>query len=285
MSRLAPATEQTLSAFGQGSSAWRARPAPVLGVLANEIRKGLLILWARPASIILAIVTTSFFYLGVQFIIGQGQLPRDLLPPTLVAFSAYMFLYFASLAMVADLVEEMRTGTLGQTFLSPAPSWLLVLGRLGTASVQGILVAAFAVVVPMIAVGSPIPARPEAVVPLALAFIHGLAFTLLFAGIALTEPFIGEIHHLVVGLVGMLNGAYLPVALFPDWLEPIARLLPTTLGIEATLRVLFERRSLGDLWADGSLPWLLGYTLALTALGWLVFTRNQRKALRDGTLG
>jgi ABC-2 type transport system permease protein len=81
----------------------------------------------------------------------------------------------------------------------------------------------------------------------------------------------------------MLNGAYLPVALFPDWLEPVARLLPTTLGIEATLKVLFEQRSLGDLWADGSLPWLLGYTLA--AIGWLVYMRNQRKAMRDGRLG
>jgi len=280
----ARAAEATWSSFGLEASAWRATPGVVLSVLANEIRKGLLILWAHPAPIVLAVVTMTFFYLGVQFIIGQGRMPSDLLPPTLVAFSAYIFLHIASLAMVADLVEEMRTGTLGQTHLSPVSPSLLVLGRLGTASLQGVLVAALATVVPLGAVSITIPARGEALVPFALTLANGLAFTLLFAGIALAEPFIGEIHHLFVGVIGTLNGMYLPVALFPDQLESVARLLPTTLGIEATLKVLFEGRSLGDLWIDGSLPWLLAYTIGLTALGWLVFARNQRKAMRDGTL-
>lgn len=284
MSSPAPTSELTLGAFGQEAGVRRATPGTVLAVLANEIGKGLLILWAHPASVVLAVATSMSFYLGVQLIIGQGRLPGDLLPPTLVAFTAYIFLWIASLAMVADLVEEMRTGTLGQTHLSPVSPSLLVLGRLGSASVQGLLVAALAAIVPVVAVSIPIPARWEALVPFALTLANGLAFTLLFAGLALAEPFIGEIHHLVVGLIGMLNGMYLPVALFPDWLEPMARLLPTALGIEATLKVLFEQRSLGDLWADGSLPGLLAYTLGLAALGWLVFVRNQRKAMRDGTL-
>ncbi|MCI0398067.1 MAG: ABC transporter permease [Chloroflexi bacterium] len=280
-----PMAEQTLSAFRQEASAWRTTPGVILDVLGNEIRKGLLILLAHPASIVLGVVTSIFFYLGIQFVIGQGQLPRDLLPPTLVGFSAYMFLWIASLAMVADLVEEMRTGTLAQTHLSPVSPSLLLLGRLGVASVQGILVAALAAAVPLVVAGIPIPARWEALVPFALTLVNGLAFTLLFAGIALTNPFIGEIHHLITGLIGMFNGAYLPVALFPDWLETVARLLPTTLGIEATLNVLFKQRSLGDLWADGSLLWLLAYTLALTLAGWWVYMRNQRKAMRDGRLG
>ncbi len=285
MSSPAPTAEQTLSAFRQEASAWRATPGMMLAVLVNEIRKGLLILWAHPASLVLAVATALLIYLGVQFIIGQGQLPQDLLPPTLVAFTAYMFLWVSSLAMVADLVEEMRTGTLGQTHLSPVSPSLLVLGRLGTASVQGVLVAASAAALPLVVADISIPTRWEALVPFALTLMNGLAFTLLFAGIALAEPFIGEVHHLVTGLIGMLNGSYLPVVLFPDWLEPVVRLLPTTLGIEATLKVLFEQRSLGDLWADGSLPWLIAYTFVLTAAGWLVFVRNQRKAMRDGTLG
>ncbi len=285
MANLAPTADQTLSAFGHEVSAWRATPAVVLAVIGNEIRKGLLILRAHPASLALGITASVFLYLGMQFIIGQGQLPRDLLPLTLIGFSAFMFLWIASLAMVADLLEEMRTGTLAQTHLSPVSPALLLLGRLGTASVQGILVAAVSAAVPMIVADIPIPARWEALLPFALTLVNGLAFTLLFAGVALTNPFIGEIHHLVTGLIGVLNGAYLPVALFPDWLEPVARLLPTTLGIEATLKVLFEHRSLGDLWADGSLPWLLIYTLALTLAGWWVYRRNQRQLMRNGTLG
>jgi ABC-2 type transport system permease protein len=277
--------EQTLNAFGHEVSAWRVTPAVVLAVIGNEIRKGLLILRAHPASLALGITISVFFYLGIQFIVGQGQLPRDLLPPTLVGFSAFMFLWIASLAMVGDLVEEMHTGTLAQTHLSPVSPALLLLGRLGTASVQGILVVAVSAAVPMMVADIQLPARWEALVPFALTLVNGLAFTLLFAGVALTNPFIGEIHHLVTGLISMLNGAYLPVAMFPDWLEPVARLLPTTLGIEATLKVLFEQRSLGELWADGSLPWLLVYTLALGAAGWWVYRRNQRQLMRDGRLG
>jgi ABC-2 type transport system permease protein len=257
----------------------------VLAVMANEIGKGVLVLWAHPASIVLAVATMLFFYLGLLFIVGQGQLPRELLPPTLVAFSTYLFLYVASLEMVADLVEEMRTGTLGQTHLSPVSPSLLLLGRLGTASAQGLLVAALTTALPLITIRIAIPLRWEALVPFALTLVNGLAFTLLFAGIALMEPFIGEVHQLFVGLIAMLNGTYLPVALFPNWLGLIARLLPTTLGIQATAKVLFEQRSLGDLWVDGSLPWLIAYTLALTALGWLVFAHNQRRAMRDGKLG
>src|SRR5713226_9245656 len=165
MSSPAATADSTQGAFGQAASAWRATPGAVLGIIANEIRKGLLLLWAHPVSIALAIATMMFFYLGVQYIIGQGQLPRDLLPPTLVAFSAYIFLYIASLAMVADLVEEMRTGTLGQTQLSPASPSLLMLGRLGTASMQGITVAALAAAIPLFAADISIPARWEALVP------------------------------------------------------------------------------------------------------------------------
>lgn len=285
MASPAPTAEQMLSAFGYEASAWRVTPTVILNVLGSEVHKGLLILRAHPASIVLGVVTSIFFYLGIQYVIGEGRLPRDLLPATLVGFSAYIFLWIASLAMVADLVEEMHTGTLAQTHLSPVSPSLLLLGRLGTASVQGILVTALAAAVPLVVADIPIPARWEALLPFGLTLMNGLAFTLLFAGIALTNPFIGETHHLVTGLIGMLNGAYLPVVLFPEWLASVARLLPTTLGIEATLKVLFEQRSLADLWADGSLPWLLAYTLALTVAGWWVYRRNQRQAMREGTLG
>src|SRR5260370_28426351 len=174
MSSPAATAASTSGAFGQAASAWRATPGAVLRIMANEIRKGLLLLWAHPASIVLAIATMGFFYVGVQYLIGQGQSPRDLLPPTLVAFSTYIFLYIASLAMVADLVEEMRTGTLGQTQLSPAPPSLLMLGRLGAASVQGLLVAALAASAPLIAFNIRVAARCDALVPFALTLVNGL---------------------------------------------------------------------------------------------------------------
>jgi ABC-2 type transport system permease protein len=49
--------------------------------------------------------------------------------------------------------------------------------------------------------------------------------------------------------------------------------------------VLFQDKSLADIWSDGTLPWLLVYTAALILAGCALFVRNHRRALRDGKLG
>ena len=256
-----------------------------LVIIGGEVSKGVRVLWAYPAAIVLQVATSLAIYLGMQFIIGQGRFAGDLLPPTLVAMTVFIFLFIASLAMVADLMEEMRTGTLEQAHLSPLPQSVLVLGRLGSASLQGVGVAVIAAAVPMLLLHVAIPVRWEALVPFVLTLLNGLAFTLLFTGIALRVPFIGEIHHLATGVIGLFNGMYVPVAMFPDWLQTVVAVVPTTVGIRTTLAILFQHRSLAEVWADGSLPALVAYTVALLALGWLVFVRNDRRAMRAGALG
>jgi ABC-2 type transport system permease protein len=274
-----------LGAVGLEPALWRSTPRATLMVIGAETRKGFELLRGRPAMIVLGLASMWLLYLGTELLIGHGSLPRGLLPPTVVGITMYMFLFIASLSMVADLMEEMRAGTLEQMHLSPVPPSVLVLGRLSSAGAQGAVVATGGVVIMLLLLRISIPARPEALVPLALTILNGLAFTLLFAAIALTLPHVGEVHHLVVGLIGMFNGSLLPVSFFPAWLATIARFLPTTLGVEATLKVLFQHRSLGDIWGDGSLPRLLAYTAALIFVGFLLFIHNTRQAMRDGKLG
>ena len=57
-----------------------------------------------------------------------------------------------------------------------------------------------------------------------------------------------------------------------------------TLGIEVARKVVLEGQSLASVWVDGTLPWLIIYTVGLSVLGWLVFLLNDRRAMRRGTL-
>ncbi|MFD0430954.1 hypothetical protein ACFQ60_37730 [Streptomyces zhihengii] len=92
-----------------------------MSVLGAEIRKGLLSQLAHPVGHIIMLTISTVLYLGMQYVMGQGELRRDLIPETLVAISGYWFLHYGSLVMVADLVEEKRGGTYAQSHMSPAP--------------------------------------------------------------------------------------------------------------------------------------------------------------------
>lgn len=254
-------------------------------VIVNEIAKGLRNFWANRLAVGTGMVSFGALYLGMMFVIGRGRLPDELLPLTVLGMAAYATLWIGSIQLVGDQLEEMRAGTLEQTHLSPVPPALLILGRVVSTGLQGLLVAAALVATVAVGAEMALPWRWGAVVPLALTLVQALAFSLLFAGVTLAVPFVGEVHHVAVSLIAFFNGAFLPVAQFPDWLQALARLLPTTLGIEATIDLLHGGSSLAELAADGTLPALAAYTAALGVLAWVVYARNYRRALVSGDLG
>ncbi|MEU4703655.1 ABC transporter permease [Nonomuraea dietziae] len=255
----------------------------MLDVLGAEIGKGLRVQLAHPIGHVITLLISTMMYLGLQFVLGQGELRQDVLPQTLVAIGGYWFLQYAGLVMVADLIEEKRAGTFAQAQMTTAPPWLPMLGRLITASVFGLAVAAVAALVPMLTAGITIPLRWAALLPAMLLGINVLAFTFLLASLALVSPMIGALQSLFTSLVLLLNGSFLPLALYPDWLAALARVLPTTLGIEAITQTLFEGRTVAEIWTGGTLPWLVAHTLALTAAGGLLFVRNHRRALQESS--
>lgn len=255
----------------------------MLDVLGAEIGKGLRVQTAHPVGHVITLLISTMMYLGLQFVLGRGELRQELLPQTLVAISGYWFLQYAGLVMVSDLIEEKRAGTFAQAQMTTAPVWLPMFGRLITASMFGLAVAAVAALVPMLVAGIEIPLRSAALLPVLLLGVNALAFTFLLASLALVSPMIGALQSLFTSLVLLLNGSFLPLALYPDWLAAVARFLPTTLGIEATTQTLFEGRSLADVWTGGALPWLIVHTLALTVAGGVLFVRNHRRALQEST--
>lgn len=265
-----------MSEFGIGRS---------LAVMGAEVHKGLRSQLAHPLGHVIGLAVGMTMYLGLQFVMGQGHLRRDLLPATLIAIGAYWFLQYSAMVMVADLVEEKRGGTFAQSQMSPAAPWTLMLARLATAALFGLVVAVAAAAVPALAAGIAVPWDATALLPLLLLLLDVLAFTYLLAAIAVRTPMVGALQSLLTALILLLNGAFLPLAYYPDWLAAVARVLPTTLGIEAVGKALFGRATIADLWATGTLPWLIAHTAALAVGAAFLFAHNHRRAVRDGRLG
>jgi ABC-2 type transport system permease protein len=250
----------------------------------NETQKSLWLLWRQRSIVLLEIITWVAFYPFIQFVIGNGTIERALVPPTLLAFLTVPILYIAILKLVGDLLEEVNSGTFEQMHLSPFSPTSLLLGRLLALSLEGVVAAVATGIVVTWALGVSIPLRPSGLLPAALTVTGIVGFALLIGGLALSLPQIGAIAHLFSGLIFLLNGALIPLEWYPGWVQTLAKFLPTTLGIEVARRVVLQGQSLGSVWADGTLPWLIFHTVGLSVVGWLVFLLNDRRAMRQGTL-
>jgi ABC-2 type transport system permease protein len=259
--------------------------AGAIRMLANEIGKGLHIWWSHKVTLVPQLVLMATTYLLFQAVLGGGRFVPALLPVTLFAYLAYVAGYVALLKMAAGLLEEVNAGTLEQTHLSPLPPWALSVGRLGAVLVEAVLTAAVVGVGLVLALGIQVPPRPAALVPLVLTVLDIAGFALFIAGLALVVTSIGAILHVIQGAVMFLNGGLVPISAFPPALRLAAELVPTTLGLEASRRILFAGETLGATWADHSLLWALLHALVLLGVGWATYQLAIRRGLRDGRLG
>lgn len=260
----------------------RARP---LGMVANEIAKGLRLRWAYRATVIPEVFGAVVMYLAFQYFVGGGQILDPLVADTAPAMFALVVGYGALMRMVAGILEERNAGTLEQAHLSPLPTWQLALGRLGAVMAESLLVGIVATTAILVALGIDYPLDVQALVPLGLMLAGIGGFVLLVAAASFTYPGIGALVHVIEMLIMMVNGTIAPVAVFPGWLEVIAKLVPTTLGVAAIRRILTDGDSLADLVADGTLAWLVLHTAVLIVAGWAAYQWQVRRALRDGRLG
>ncbi|HEX9412430.1 MAG TPA: ABC transporter permease [Ktedonobacterales bacterium] len=261
--------------------------ADPLGVAAtravlNETYKSLLLLWGRRSVVLIELIGIAATYPFIQFVIGNGTIDRTLVRPTLLAFLTFPLLFVTTYKVVGDLLEEINSGTFEQLHLSPvSPTWLLV-GRLVASVIEGVLIAAIIAVGMAWALGVSLPLRVAAVLPATLTIIDIVGVALVIGGLSLWLPQIGALVHLINSLIFALNGTLIPVEMYPGWVQTLARVLPTTLGIEATRKVVLDGQSLGAIWADGTLPWLVVHAVGLAALGWLVFLVNDRRLKQRG---
>lgn len=258
-------------------------------MLSNETSKGLRVMWAYKTPLALQVASLTALYWAFQFFLGGGRFVPELLAMTFVAYFAYIVAYIAMLRMASGMLEEMYTGTLEQSLLSPLPPWVQSLGRLAAALVEGLVTAAVVAVFYLVifaVIDVDLSLQWSALVPLALVLADIAGFAMFIGGVALIVNSIGAIIHVIQGVISLLNGAFIPIFVFPAWLALTSKtLIPTTLGLDATRRILTGGESLGQVWSDGTLPWALLHATVLLVLGWAVYQTAIRRGLRDGRLG
>lgn len=260
------------------------RPSPVL-MLGNETSKGLILLWDNRRTILPELSALFVFYFLIQFLVGGGRIVQALLAPTLIAFALYAVLYIVTLKMVSGTLQEMNAGTLEQVHLSPMPSWALSLGRIAATGVEAIAATVVVGAALILLLGIHLSHVPDAVVPVLLTLVDVAGFGLLLGALAVRVSSIGAILHVLQGVIVFLNGSFIPVDLYPGWLRSVAMLMPTTLGVGVTRKVLLQGGSLASAWSDHSLAWLLLHAAVLFALGAVSYQLAIRRALREGSLG
>ncbi|MGH2409231.1 MAG: ABC transporter permease [Chloroflexota bacterium] len=216
------------------------RVAAATRAFLNEAQKSLWLLWRQRLVVFLELIALAAFYPFLQFVIGNGTIDKTLVPPTLLAFLTYPVLFIVTLKLAGDLLEEVNSGTFEQMHLSPfSPAWLLV-GRMFTSVIEGVLIAIGIAAGTACALGISLPLPVAGAVPAALTVVDIVGFALVIGGLSLRLPQIGSLVHLLNGLIFVLNGTLIPVNLYPGWVQGIAQFVPTTLGIEATRKVVLE---------------------------------------------
>lgn len=256
-----------------------------LRIVGNETVKALQVMWSHKATLVPQLGFMAVMFWVIQFFIGGGRVLDQLVALTLFGFWAYVVGYLALLRMAAGVLEEKFTGTLEQSLLGPLRPAVVSIGRLVAVLTEGLVTALVASGVTILVFTVAVPFRPAALIPMLLTLVDLAGFALLIGGLALVVNSIGSIIHVIQSVLMLINGTFIPIYVFPDWLETLVKVAPSTLGVDVIRRLLFAEESLGDVWSGGQLPLAILHAAGMFALGWAVYQGAIRRGLRDGRLG
>lgn len=254
-----------------------------LRLLSNEIAKGLRLMWHRRGMVVVGLLMNGLTYLGISFFIGGGHIVEQLMLLTLPALLAMTIAATAALQGSGGMAEEIYGGTLEQTQLSPASPQVQVLGRIAALAIEGLAGAVVLAAVFVLAFGLDYDPPVAALIPAVLTIADGLGYGLLIAALTVRVASIGAITHVFNMVIMVFGGMMVPITVFPDALETVAKFVPTALGVQA-LNTTLTGEPLATIWSDGTLPWLIVHTGLLVTLGLLTYVAGIRHARREGGL-
>jgi ABC-2 type transport system permease protein len=177
--------------------------------------------------------------------------------------------------------EEQFMGTLEALTAAPVTSAELALGLAGYHFLFSIGRAAFYLALAALVLGADFSNADWAGAAVGLV-VTGIALTSL--GVALGAMVIlfkrvDALGALAAFGLGLLGGAFFPIAVLPGWLESIARVVPTRLAFDGVRAALYR----GDGWADPILGLLAFGVISLPVAVWL-FGRALGLSRRRGSL-
>lgn len=199
-----------------------------------------------------------------------------------LAFTGFLGLSLSSFAQ--SIREGQMMGTLEIMLLSPTRlSAILLSSSLWGYVLTTIRVVVYLVVGALIFGASMSQANVLAAIVVMLLSIASLSgIGIISASFVLITKKGDPIAWLIGGASSLLAGVYYPISVLPGWLEPVSRILPLTYALDAMRLSVLQGYSLSELGSDVLI--LLGFTLILTPLSFLIFQRALKRAKVEGSL-
>ncbi|MCW2886640.1 MAG: transporter [Streptosporangiaceae bacterium] len=265
------------------------RLAPLAGGFGAEVHKGMVNFLVQWRSILVQVAIYPVFYLLVVLFMGRGQLRTDLLVAGVLGMVPFTFIYEQVNRSFWSYLGDIQSGVLEQTYLTPLPSWALILGRQVASFFSALPQAASVYIVGMAVIAAHDASMPfdvQVLVPLAAIVLGTSGLALILSGLTLLYKRVEIATQISVALWFIAGGTFVPLINMPDWSAFLSRLLiPIAPGIEAMREILLKGRSLTSLQDGWGLGWLLLQPVLLLLVGGLLFVWLERVAKRRGTLG
>ncbi|MYA04981.1 MAG: ABC transporter permease [Caldilineaceae bacterium SB0664_bin_22] len=253
--------------------------------IAAETWKGLQLMWTFKFNVVSEVVGLFMVFLGINFFVGNGAFNSEDLAFTLVGFCIWTYSIFAISNMSYALREEQQQGTIEQMFMGSTPFAALLFGRTLSNFVWTTAVILLGGGTITLAFGLDLGLNWRLVPVLGLTMfgLYGLGFVV--AGLTILFKNILSFANLIQNVLLFLNGAIVPVTVFPAWMTTATRALPSTLSIEVARLVTLDDLTLATVWTDGLLPLLVLHSLIWFVLGLSLYLVAERIARRKGLLG
>lgn len=251
----------------------------------SETRKGLLLMWDYRFNLFMQLFMLSFIFVGISFFMGQGELQPEALASTLLGYLVWFYAVGAISNMSWNLMEEMQAGTLEQMYMSPAPSSMILIGRVLSTMISTTVMVSIVAVALMLLLGVQLPMRLEGLPVLGITLIGLFGFGFIIGGATLLFKQVEALANLAQYVLLFLNGSLLPVDQLPPTIEAFALSLPSTQGIIVLRNVVLEGQSLVAAWNDQSLIWLTVHSVVYFVVGLIIFKWCEKRARTLGSLG
>lgn len=199
-----------------------------------------------------------------------------------VAFSGYFGVSLSGFARA--LRDAQTTGTLEAMVMSPVPVSLIVVGSaLWSYVFTTIRVVAYLVLGALLFTLQLQGANYlGALVSLLLSILAFASIGIIAAAIIMVIKRGEPVTGLFSATANLIGGIYYPVAILPDWLQFVSKLIPVTYAVNAMRLALLNGASWSELSTD--LLALLGFIVVLLPLSLLIFRWAVDRARLDGSL-
>ena len=238
----------------------------------REARAELLRAWRTPAFAVPTLVLPLAFY--TLFAIVLAQPGAQTAPYALATYGVYAALAPCLFGFGSVIAADRDSGILGLKQASPLPIAAFFVARLAAASIFTLVVLLGLYLLAAWGAGVAMPAAAWAAMGLAhLAAVLPFCLLGLCVGLRASTSAAMAISNVLFFGLSILGGLWIPVFLFPQWMQTFAVFLPSS-HLAALALFAVGQPAAGSAWVHGLV--VLGFVLGFAALAWKSWTGTAR---------